>query len=144
MADLRSLTEESFGAWSGSDIDATFQRFADDYRRELADRRRVIHNNYQFLAKRVGAMATRRLALDGGFNVAVTLPNGETVSGPLDRIDDFNVSLHDASGAYRSFARNGDIPKLVVTDPAKVHTDMLHTYTDADIHDVTAYLVTLK
>lgn len=76
--------------------------------------------------------------------VAVTLPNGETVSGPLDRIDDFSVSLHDASGAYRSFTRNGDVPKVVVTDPMKTHVDMLRTYTDADIHNVTAYLVTLK
>ena len=76
--------------------------------------------------------------------VTVTLPNGETVAGPLDRIDDFTVSLHDASGAYRSFTRNGDIPKVVVNDPVKVHTDMLCTYTDADIHNMTAYLVTLK
>jgi mono/diheme cytochrome c family protein len=76
--------------------------------------------------------------------VAVTLPSGETVSGPLDRIDDFSVSLHDASGAYRSFTRNGDAPKVVVTDPMKPHVDMLRTYTDADIHNMTAYLVTLK
>jgi cytochrome c oxidase cbb3-type subunit 3 len=76
--------------------------------------------------------------------VVVTLPGGETVSGPLDRIDDFGVSLHDASGAYRSFTRNGDVPKVVVTDPVKIHTDMLRTYTDADIHNTTAYLVTLK
>jgi mono/diheme cytochrome c family protein len=76
--------------------------------------------------------------------VTVTLPNGETVSGPLDRIDDFNVAMHDSTGAYRSFARNGDTPKVVVTDPIKVHVDMLRTYTDADIHNMTAYLVTLK
>jgi len=76
--------------------------------------------------------------------VAVTLPNGQTVSGPLDRIDDFTVSLHDSTGAYRSFTRNGDVPKVLVTDPMKVHTELLRTYTDADMHNVTAYLVTLK
>ncbi len=76
--------------------------------------------------------------------VVVTLPGGEAVSGPLDRIDDFSVSLHDSSGAYRSFTRNGDVPKVVVTDPMKPHVDMLRTYTDADIHNMTAYLVTLK
>jgi mono/diheme cytochrome c family protein len=76
--------------------------------------------------------------------VTVTTSDGKTVSGNLDRIDDFTVALHDSSGAYRSFARNGDVPKVVVTDPLKAHTDMLHTYTDADIHNVTAYLVTLK
>ncbi len=76
--------------------------------------------------------------------VAVTLPGGQTVSGPLDRIDDFNVALHDSTGAYRSFARNGDVPKVVITDPMKAHVDLLRTYTDADMHNVTAYLVTLK
>jgi mono/diheme cytochrome c family protein len=76
--------------------------------------------------------------------VTVTLPNGQTVSGTLDRIDDFNVALHDSTGAYRSFTRNGDTPKVAVNDPMKVHVDMLKTYTDADIHNVTAYLVTLK
>jgi mono/diheme cytochrome c family protein len=76
--------------------------------------------------------------------VTVTLPNGQTVSGPLDRIDDFNVALHDSTGAYHSFARNGDVPKVVVNDPMKVHVDLLKTYTDADIHNMTAYLVTLK
>lgn len=76
--------------------------------------------------------------------VVVTLPGGQSVSGTLDRIDDFNVALHDANGQYHSFARNGDVPKVVVTDPLKTHIDMLRTYTDADIHNVTAYLVTLK
>lgn len=76
--------------------------------------------------------------------VTVTLPSGETVSGPLDRIDDFNVALHDSTGAYRSFTRNGDVPKVVVNDPLKIHVDLMKTYTDADIHNVTAYLVTLK
>jgi cytochrome c oxidase cbb3-type subunit 3 len=76
--------------------------------------------------------------------VVVTLPGGETVAGPLDRIDDFTVSLHDSTGAYRSFTRNGDVPKVIVTDPVKIHIDMLRTYTDADIHNMTAYLVTLK
>lgn len=80
----------------------------------------------------------------GTKTVTVTLPNGETVSGPLDRIDDFSVSLHDSNGAYRSFTRDGDVPKVVVNDPMKVHVEMLRTYTDADIHNVTAYLVTLK
>ena len=76
--------------------------------------------------------------------VAVTLPGGETVSGPLDRIDDFSVTLHDSTGAFRSFTRNGDVPKVVVTDPMKTHVELLRTYTDADMHNVTAYLVTLK
>ena len=76
--------------------------------------------------------------------VTVTLPGGETLTGPLDRVDDFTVTMHDSTGAFRSFTRNGDVPRVVINDPMKTHIDMLRTYTDADIHNVTAYLVTLK
>jgi cytochrome c oxidase cbb3-type subunit 3 len=76
--------------------------------------------------------------------VTVTLPGGETFSGPLERIDDFNVSLRDSSGEFHSIARDGASPKVEVHDPLKAHLDLLSKYTDADIHNVTAYLVTLK
>lgn len=76
--------------------------------------------------------------------VTVTLASGEKVSGSLDRIDDFAVSLRDSENHLRSFERNGDTPKVEVTDPLKRHTEMLSKYTDADIHNVTAYLASLK
>ncbi|MGD1069886.1 MAG: c-type cytochrome [Bryobacteraceae bacterium] len=76
--------------------------------------------------------------------VTVTLPSGQQVGGTLDRIDDFNVSLHDANGDYHSFNRDGATPKVEIHNPLKAHTDLLRKYTDADIHNVTAYLVTLK
>jgi cytochrome c oxidase cbb3-type subunit 3 len=76
--------------------------------------------------------------------VTVTLPGGQSFSGPLERIDDFNVSMRDASGEFRSLARDGASPKIEVHDPLKAHLDLLGKYTDADIHNVTAYLVTLK
>ncbi len=76
--------------------------------------------------------------------VTVTLPNGQTVEGKLDRIDDFVVSLTEADGTHRSFSRNGDVPKVVVKNPLQPHLDMLRTFNDTDIHNLTAYLVTLK
>ena len=76
--------------------------------------------------------------------VTVTLPSGQVVSGRLEQIDDFNVVLTEANGDYRSFNRNGNIPRVVVRDPAQAHFDMLPRYTDADMHNLTAYLVTLK
>ena len=76
--------------------------------------------------------------------VTVTLPSGQSFSGPLDRIDDFNVSLRDSSGDYHSFARDGAVPSIEIHDPLKAHAEMLARYTDADIHNVTAFLVTLK
>ena len=57
---------------------------------------------------------------------------------------DFSSALHDAKGEYRSFTREGAVPKVEVNDPLKPHLDLLSKYTDADIHNVTAYLVTLK
>jgi cytochrome c oxidase cbb3-type subunit 3 len=76
--------------------------------------------------------------------VTVTPSNGAAVSGVLDRIDDFSVSLKDARGEYHSFTRDGAIPKVEIHDPLKPHLDLLAKLTDPDIHNVTAYLVTLK
>ncbi len=76
--------------------------------------------------------------------VTVTLPNGKTYSGVMERLDDFTVSFHDSNGDYQSFNRHGDVPKVVVNDPLKAHVDMLRHYADSDIHNVTAYLETLK
>jgi mono/diheme cytochrome c family protein len=77
--------------------------------------------------------------------VTVTLPDGETFAGTLDRIDDFTVSLRDSAGQFHSFARDTPAPpKVEVHDPLQAHTDLLRQYSDADIHNITAYLVTLK
>ena len=74
----------------------------------------------------------------------VTLPSGEKIEGRLDRIDDFVVGLTLADGTHRSFNTNGDTPKVEIHDPLQPHKDLLRVYADSDIHNVTAYLVTLK
>ncbi len=76
--------------------------------------------------------------------VTVTLLSGENVEGTLDRIDDFGVSLRTADGTHRSFTIAGDAPRVEVHDPLQPHKDLLRVYTDTDIHNVTAFLVTLK
>ena len=76
--------------------------------------------------------------------VRVLLANGETVEGVLDRIDDFNVSLTTADGRFRSFRTTGTGIKVQIIDPLQPHKDMLREIKDPDIHDLTAYLVTLK
>ena len=76
--------------------------------------------------------------------MTVTLPGGQSVSGKLEHIDDFNVALREPNGEYHSFTRDGDTPKVEIHDPLSRTTILLHSYTDADIHNVTAYLVTLK
>ena len=76
--------------------------------------------------------------------VVVTLASGQKVEGRLVRIDDFLVTLTDAEGRLRSFPRKGERPQVAVHDPLQPHLDLLPVYTDKDIHNVTAYLVTLK
>lgn len=86
----------------------------------------------------------QKLSAGAAPTVTVTAPSGEVFSGKLDHIDDFTVSLYDSAGDFHSFSREGGSPKVELHDPLKVHTDMLRHYTDADIHNMTAYLVTLK
>ena len=76
--------------------------------------------------------------------VTVTLASGQSFAGKLEHIDDFTVSLRDGNNQFHSFTRDGATPKVEVKDPLKVHTELLRKYTDADIHNVTAYLVSLK
>jgi mono/diheme cytochrome c family protein len=79
--------------------------------------------------------------------VTVTLRSGERIDGTLDRLDDYVVSLTTADGTHRSFrtpTTGGDTPKVDVHDPLQPHRDLLRTYADTDIHNVTAFLVTLK
>ena len=78
------------------------------------------------------------------FTVTVTTPRGERWQGRLLRIDDFVVSMVRADGTVHSFRRIGAVPKVEVHDPLERHRTLLAVYTDRDIHNVTAYLVTLK
>ena len=80
-----------------------------------------------------------------GTPVTVTVTTGTTkVNGRLVRIDDFVVSLVEQDGTPRSFTRDGDTPKVELHDPLIGHRKLLASYTDKDIHDVTAYLVTIQ
>ena len=76
--------------------------------------------------------------------VAVTQTNGSKVQGRLVRLDDFIVTLVAEDGNQQTFRRSGDTPKVEVNDPREAHRKLLTVYTDKDIHDVTAYLVTLQ
>lgn len=75
--------------------------------------------------------------------VTVTSPSGESVTGDLIEMDDFSVSLRDSSGHYRSFKRTPEV-KVETKNPYAAHVALLDQYTDKNIHDVVAYLETLK
>jgi len=75
--------------------------------------------------------------------VTVTLADGKKLTGSLKHLDDFYVSLEDDQGQYHSIAITEGV-KAMVEDKLVFHRKMLDHYTDQQIHDLTAYLVTLK
>ena len=74
--------------------------------------------------------------------VTVQLASGERVSGTLDHLDEFTVTMHDSAGSYRSFSRES--VTVDVQDPRTAHEALLPKYTDQEMHDLLAYLETLK
>jgi cytochrome c oxidase cbb3-type subunit III len=76
--------------------------------------------------------------------VTVTLASGEKVSGDLIHMDEFYVSLRDSSGWDRTISRDDGKVKVAVSDPMAFHKEQLKKYTDADLHNVLAYLETVK
>ncbi len=75
--------------------------------------------------------------------VTVTSDNRQSLSGQLVYLDDFNVALRDAAGNYHSWMRTPQL-KIDLADPYAAHQELLDKITDADIHNLTAYLETLK
>jgi cytochrome c oxidase cbb3-type subunit III len=76
--------------------------------------------------------------------VTVTLPTGEPIKGKLVSVDDFVVVLTDADGNRRTIRRDGDVPQVAIINPLQAHLDMVRNWEDRDLHNVTAYLETLK
>jgi cytochrome c oxidase cbb3-type subunit 3 len=74
--------------------------------------------------------------------VTVTSRGGEAITGTLKYRDEFTVALEDASGKYRSWAAEN--VKYTIDDPAAAHVALFEKYTDADIHNLMAYLQTLR
>jgi cytochrome c oxidase cbb3-type subunit 3 len=72
----------------------------------------------------------------------VTLPSGQTVTGKLAYRDEFTIALIDPSGWYRSWPVSQ--VKSTVMNPLEAHIEQLGKYTDEDMHDVLAYLQTLR
>ena len=75
--------------------------------------------------------------------VTVTQASGEAVEGVLDHLDDFNVSLRDGQGNFRSFKITPSL-KVVKHDPYAAHVALLDDYSDKNMHDIVAYLESLK
>jgi cytochrome c oxidase cbb3-type subunit III len=72
----------------------------------------------------------------------ITLPGGERIAGRVAHIDEFTIAVTGADGWYRSFDRTRVRTEL--SDPLTGHRELLHKYTDKDVHDLFAYLETLQ
>jgi cytochrome c oxidase cbb3-type subunit III len=72
----------------------------------------------------------------------VTTANGEATTGKLAYRDEFTITLVDADGYTRSWPIKS--VKISGDEPLRAHVDQLDKYTDKDMHDVFAYLQTLK
>jgi hypothetical protein len=65
------------------------------------------------------------------------------VSGRATQITDFRITLVDGSGKSHTIDRGPSV-QVHVNDPLAAHQDMLMTLANDDVHNVTAYLETLK
>ena len=74
--------------------------------------------------------------------VTVTLPSGKTISGTLAYLDEFTVALRDADGTYHSWSTSA--VKYQVDAPVEAHVEQFPKYTDDDIHNLMAYIQTLR
>ena len=78
----------------------------------------------------------------GAITLTVTTSSGEKFNGMQDHLDEFTVSLWDSEGWYHSWPCRE--VKVKVHDPIAAHIKLLPKYTQADVHNLFAYLETLK
>jgi cytochrome c oxidase cbb3-type subunit 3 len=73
----------------------------------------------------------------------VTPADGQTVTGQLLRIDDFNIVLKDSQGQFHDWKRVPSL-KVDIDDPLTAHQTLLDVYSDKDIHNIVRYLESIK
>jgi cytochrome c553 len=92
----------------------------------------------------VASMKARMLwpTTPGPARATVVTPAGQRVTGTIRTLTDFDVSIVDGTGAYHVWPR--DRVTLEIEDKLAGHRALLPRYSDADINDLAAYLVTLR
>ena len=74
--------------------------------------------------------------------VTVTLPSGKKITGTLAYRDEFTIALTESDGTYRSWPT--DKVSYKVDSPVNAHVDLFSRYSDDDIHNLMAYIQTLR
>ncbi len=72
----------------------------------------------------------------------VTLADGTHFEGPVVRDDEFSIGITGQDGWYHSWQKNE--VKWEIRDPLQAHRELMSKYTAADVHNLFAYLETLK
>lgn len=72
----------------------------------------------------------------------VTTHDGRMITGSVAYQDEFTISLTDASGFTRSWPLKQ--VRVSIDNPLQAHVDQLSKYTDEEMHNIFAYLQTLK
>jgi len=75
--------------------------------------------------------------------VTITPASGPAVSGVLVEESDFYITVRDTDGTIRTVRRTAGV-KVAKTNPLQAHIDLLDRISDKQIHDLVAYLETLK
>jgi cytochrome c oxidase cbb3-type subunit 3 len=73
----------------------------------------------------------------------VKTPEGATLTGRVTQVSDFRITVLDRSGQTHSIARESGV-EVHIDDPLAVHQEMIMTLKNDDMHNVTAYLDSLK
>jgi cytochrome c oxidase cbb3-type subunit 3 len=79
---------------------------------------------------------------DAKSKVAVTLPSGKVFEGILAYLDEFTIALTDPGGTHHSWSVSN--VKYRVDAPVNAHVELFDKYTDDDIHNLMAYMQTLR
>ncbi len=82
--------------------------------------------------------------MGSGATITVRLASGETVEGVALSVDDFDIAMRDTKGEYHSWTRVAGYPTVEFHNPMAKHGEIARSLTDEQMHDLTAYLVTLK
>jgi len=73
----------------------------------------------------------------------VKTADGATVTGRVTQVSDFRITVVDAGGQTHVIERGAGVD-VQMNDPLAPHQAMVMTLTNEDMHNVTAYLETLK
>jgi cytochrome c oxidase cbb3-type subunit III len=73
----------------------------------------------------------------------VKMPDGVTIAGRVTQVSDFRITVVDSMGQAHIIDRKPGV-RVQMKDPLAAHQEMIMTLANEDMHNVTAYLETLK